>query len=190
MAETQAGYFSAAQAAAVGIDRRRLARYVVKGQLERIKRSVYRLVPFPRSRHEDLFIAWLEVGPQSVISHDSALAVYELSDALPFAVHLTVTRTTSRRHPGLRLHTNQISAEEITHYDGLPMTTVPRTIVDVGVSGLSEEFVQQAVREAIQGGLTTPKVLLDAAAGRGPRISQMLSRALKQIGALPSEDTK
>ena len=43
--------------------------------------------PYP---NEDLFIAWLETGPNSVISHDSALALYDLSDALPAAIHLTV----------------------------------------------------------------------------------------------------
>jgi predicted transcriptional regulator of viral defense system len=103
IAEAQAGYFPTAQAAVVGVDRKRLARYVVAGRLERIRRSVDRLPPFPRSPHEDLFVAWLEAGPRSVISHDSALALYELSDALPAAIHVTVPRTASRRHPGLRI---------------------------------------------------------------------------------------
>jgi hypothetical protein len=36
------------------IDRKRLARYAVAEHLERVRRSIYRLVPFPRSPHEDL----------------------------------------------------------------------------------------------------------------------------------------
>lgn len=32
------------------------------------------------------------VGPHSVISHDSALALYNLFDALPDAIHVTVPR--------------------------------------------------------------------------------------------------
>ena len=69
----------------------------------------------------------------------------------------------SRRHPGLRLHTNQISAQEITYYDTLPVTTVARTIADVALAGLADELVEQAVREAVHNGLVTPALLLAAA---------------------------
>lgn len=185
IAEAQAGYFTTAQATAVGVDRRRLARYTRAGHLERVRRGVYRLAPFPRSAHEDLFVAWLETGPDSVISHDSALAFYELSDVLPAAIHVTVPATTSRRHPALRLHTNQISPLEITHYDALPVTTVARTIADVALAGLADELVEQAVEEAVHRGLVTPALLLAAAEPRGPRVRGMIRRALERIGELP-----
>jgi predicted transcriptional regulator of viral defense system len=188
IAEAQAGYFTTAQAAAAGVDRKRLARYAVAGRLERIRRSIYRLVPFPRALHEDLFVAWLETGHDAVISHDSALALYELSDALPAAIHVTVPSTASRRHPGLRLHTNQISPQEITHYDALPVTTVARTIADVALVGLADELVQQAVQEAIQRGLVTPALLLAAAEPRGPRVRGIIRRALEWIGQLPNQE--
>lgn len=188
IAEAQAGYFTTAQAATVGVDRKRLARYAVTGRLERVRRSIYRLAPFPRAPHEDLFIAWLEMGPDSVISHDSALALYELSDALPAAIHVTVPPTASRRHPGLRLHTNQISAQEITHYDALPVTTVARTIADVALAGLADELVEQAVQEAVHNDLVTPALLLDAAEPRGPRVTGIIRRALGRIGQLPNQE--
>jgi len=190
IAEAQAGYFTTAQASAMGVDRQRLARYAVAGRLERIRRGVYRLVPFPRSPHEDLFVAWLETGPDSVISHDSALALYELSDALPAAIHVTVPPTASRRHPGLRLHTNQIGAEEITHYDALPVTTVARTIADVALAGLADELVEQAVEEAVRNGLVTPALLLAAAEPRGPRVTGIIRRALERLGQPLNQDMR
>jgi predicted transcriptional regulator of viral defense system len=190
IAEAQAGYFTTAQAVAVGVDRQRLARYAAAGRLERIRRGVYRLAPFPRSPYEDLFVAWLEMGSNSVISHDSALALYELSDALPAAIHVTVPPTTSRRHPGLRLHTNRITAQEITHYDALPVTTVARTIADVAQAGLADELVEQAVREAVQSGLVTPTRLLSAAEPRGPRVAGIIRRALERLGALPIQELR
>ncbi len=189
IAEAQAGYFSTAQAVEAGVDRQRLARYVDAGHLERTRRGIYRLVPFPRSSHEDLFIAWLEMGPNSVISHDSALALYELSDALPAAIHVTVPSTASRRHPGLHLHTNRISAQEITHYDALPVTTVARTIADVALAGLALELVEQAVQEAVRNGLVTPTVLLAAAEPRGPRVAGIIRYALERIGQPPKQET-
>jgi predicted transcriptional regulator of viral defense system len=190
IAEAQAGYFTTAQAAAVGVDRKRLARYAAVGRIERVRRSVYRLAPFPRSPHEDLFVAWLEMGSNSVISHDSALALYELSDVLPAAIHVTVPATASRRHPGLRLHTNRISAQEITYYDALPVTTVARTIADVALAGLAEELVEQAVQEAVRNGLVTPTLLLAAAELRGPRVTGIIRRALERIGQLLSQELR
>ena len=178
IAEGQAGYFTTAQAVAAGVDRRRLSYYARVGYTQRIRRGVYRLAQFPHSRHEDLFVAWLRTGPDSVISHDSALLLYELSDVLPEEIHVTVPPTRSRRHPGLRLHTNQIGPQDITKREGLPVTTVPRTIADVALSGLSDEFVVQAAREAVAAGLTSPAELLAEAAARSRRLEEVLRRAL------------
>lgn len=189
IAEGQAGYFTTAQAEAAGVDRPRLSRLASDGRLQRVRRGVYRLTHFPRSRHEDLFVAWLETGPHSVISHDSALSLYELSDVLPAAIHVTVPRNASRRRHGLHLHTNQISQGEITNWEGLPVTTIARTISDVAFDGLSEEFVEQAVREALLRGLAVPEDLLAAARRRGRRVSEMIHRALKRINSLPKEET-
>ena len=117
-----------------------------------------------------------------MISHDSALALYDLSDALPAAIHLTVPRSASRRRHGLRLHTSQISHEEITNVEGLPATTVARTIVDVVREGLADELVEQAVQEAVARGLVQPDDLR-LAARRAKRASQLIDRALKEAGS-------
>lgn len=182
--EAQAGYFTTAQAAAAGVDRRRLAYFVSAGRLQRIHRGIYRLTHFPRSRYEDLMIAWLETGPHSVISHDSALALYDLSDNLPAHIHVTVPRTASRRRQGLRLHTNQIGPVDITSYEGMQITTVPRTIADAALDGLSDEFVEQAACEAVQKGLTSADQLLVEADRRSQRLGQVLRRALTREGVL------
>jgi len=181
IAEGQAGYFTTAQAVAAGVDRRRLAYFAGAGRLQRIRHGVYRLAQFPHSRHEDLVIAWLATGPDSVISHESALLLYDLSDVLPELIHVTVPPTTSRRHPGLRLHTNQFGPADVTRHEGLPVTTVPRTIADVALGGLSDEFVMQAAREAVRAGLASPDQLLAEAARRSARLVQVLRRALAEV---------
>ena len=184
LAEAQAGYFTTGQAEATGVDRHRLSRFATAGRVHRVRRGVYRLAHFPRSRYEDLFIAWLETGPDSVISHDSALLLYDLSDALPAEIHVTVPRTASRRRHGLRLHTNRIRQGDITHYEGLPVTTVARTIADVALSGLSDQLVEQAAREAVTRGLATPEGLLTEAERRSLRLGQVIRRGLAQTGRL------
>lgn len=180
IAEAQSGYITTAQAEAAGVDRRRLSYYAHTGRVQRIRRGIYRLTQFPHSRHEDLFIAWLAAGSDAVISHESALLLYDLSDVLPAAIHVTVPRTASRRQPGLRLHTNRIGADDITQREGLPVTTVPRTIVDVALAGLSNEFVLQAAREAVDGGLATAMEIVAEAEGRSAALARMLGRLLAE----------
>lgn len=180
IAEKQAGYFAANQASEVGFSWERLSSNVKAGLFQRVARGVYRLVRFPGSASEDLFVAWLRTGRNAVISHESALSVYELSDVLPGEVHVIVPRTASRRRKGIRQHTNQLAPDEITSREGLPVTTVSRTIADVSVSGLAEELIQQAIRESLQRGLTSQDELLGHANHRGGRAKRIIQTALSE----------
>jgi predicted transcriptional regulator of viral defense system len=182
IAEEQAGYFTSAQAQIAGFSLPLLSYHTTTGRYDRIDHGLYRFVQFPGSPYEDLFVAWLRTGPESVISHESALAVYELSDVLPAEVNIIVPRTASRRREGIRLHTNQLRSDEVTRRDGLPITTVARTIADVIANGLPTELVEQAVREALRRGLTTRESLLDQAERRGGRISHVLKSILGEDG--------
>jgi len=178
VAENQAGYFTAQQAHSAGFSRERISYYVATGRFSRVQRGVYRLVQFPSSPYEDLFIAWLKTGPNSVISHDSALYLYKLSDVLPSENHVIMPRTGSRRRKGIRLHTNRLSQDEVTQREGLPVTTAARTIIDVTASGLAEEQIGNAVNEAIQLGLTDRDELLSQASRRGERVSHIIKTIL------------
>lgn len=180
-AEQQAGYFTTTQALEAGFSPSLLTYHVHTGHFVRVKWGIYRLVQFPSSQHEDLFIAWLEAGTGTVISHESALALYDLSDVLPTKVHVTVPRGASRRHPRLSLHTNQLGPQELTSMAGLPVTTVSRTIADVATSGLAEEQVVQAVKQAIQRGLVNQIDLKNYALNRGGRLQRLVLQALQEL---------
>ena len=174
IAEQQAGYFAARQAAHAGFSWERLTDYSKKGRFQRVAHGIYRLSQFPASRFEDLFVAWLRCGPKSVISHESALGIYDLSDVIPGETHVTVPRTASRRRKGIRLHTNQLRVMDVVRREGLPVTLVPRTIADVAKAGLSEDHVERAIREALKGGLTTKQGLLAEARRRGGRAARLI----------------
>lgn len=183
VAERQAGYFTAAQAREAGFTQPQLTYYTRAGRFLRIKWGIYRLALFPSTPHEDLFVAWLRAGPAAVLSHDSALALYELSDALPDRIHATAPRSASRRRPGLTLHTSRLDASEVANVAGLPVTTVSRTIADVATSGLAEEQVVQAVRQAIQRGLVGEADLRCYAQKRGGRPERLICQALRERAA-------
>lgn len=178
IAERQAGYFTARQAAEAGFSWDLLSHSSKAGRFQRVAHGIYRLSQFPPSRFEDLFVAWLKGGPKAVISHESALVVYELSDVMPSQVHLTVPRTATRRRKGIRQHTSPLRPRDVKRREGLPVTSVPRTISDVAKSGLGEELVRQAIQQALQRGLTDKHSLLAEAKRRGGRAAQIIRRAL------------
>ncbi|MCO6449910.1 MAG: type IV toxin-antitoxin system AbiEi family antitoxin domain-containing protein [Caldilineales bacterium] len=180
VAETQAGYFTTQQAIKAGYSQRQLTYYVANGSFLRVRRGCYRLARFPHSPHEDLFVAWLETGPDSVISHESALVLYELSDVMPADIHVIIPRTASRRHRGLRLHTNRLEPEDVTRFAGLPVTIIPRTLAHVANSGLADELIIQAMQEAIRRGLVTQTTMLNFAETEGGRIRRLAHLAFTQ----------
>lgn len=112
-------------------------------------------------------MAWLKCGPKSAILHGSALALYDQSDILPAEVHVTVPRTGSRRRKGIRPHTNRLRPADVVKREGLPITSVPRTIADVARAGLSENHAARAICDALQCGVTTKQALLTEARRRG-----------------------
>lgn len=178
IAEAQAGYFTTRQARSAGYTYERLSDLTKRGQLVRVHHGVYRLAYFPASRFEDLHIANLRTGSSSVISHDSALSVYGLSDMLPSQPHVIIPRSGSLRRKGIRLHTNRIRVDEITTREGLPITTPERTIADMIASGLEFGFVKQAIEQALRRGLTNRQKLMLQAERRGGRVAEQIKQGV------------
>jgi len=182
LAEQQGGYFTAEQATAAGFSWERLSDHATRGHFLRVTRGVYRLAQFPASPIEDFYIAWLRCGPKSVISHESALAVHDLSDIIPGEIHVTVPRSASRRRKGIRQHRNKLRPTEITRRQGLSVTSVARTISDVARSGLAEEHVGRAIEQALERGLTNRKALFAEAKRRGGRAARLIRKHLSPAG--------
>ena len=109
VADSQAGYFTAEQALAAGMDRSTLRHHARPGgRYGRVRRGLYRLRHFPSTRHEHVVAAWLALSKvPAIVSHESALELYDLSDVIPNAVHVTVPREKrgQRPRPGVRFHT-------------------------------------------------------------------------------------
>ncbi len=176
--ERQAGYFTARQAQEAGYRYPSLTYHTKTGKFQRVRRGVYRWAAFPEMPHADLFVAWLSAGPKAVISHESALALYGLSDLLPGEIHLTIPRTASRRRHGVRLHTARLSADDVTQREGLPVTTLPRTFTDLIREGIEEDLIFQAVQQALARGLVRREELIAEAQRRGGRVAKILLQAV------------
>ncbi len=168
----QGGYFTAPQARAHGASRQLVEHHVRRGRFERVRRGLYRVHGFPRDEHDDMREAWMAVGARdALLSHQSALALLDLSDEIPDAVHLLVPRRRRglRRPPGVIIHTHpDAEAVPTVWRDGLPLSAPARTLADAA-DGLQPEQLQLAVRQALRDGLTTASQLEDQAARQKAR---------------------
>jgi len=96
-------------------------------------------------------------GPnQAALSHITALAVYGISDANPSLIHLTIPRSARLRRQipkGLVLHREDLAPEDMTVEEGIPLTTISRTVADLLRSGGRLDLIRQAISDARREGL-------------------------------------
>lgn len=183
VAATQQGYFIAAQAGACGYSPALLAHHARGGRFLRVRRGLYRLREYPSSPREEVMAAWLAAGPdRAVVSHESALDLLELSDVIPNAIHLTVSR--ARRGlvapPGVTLHTTARppSRDETTDRVGIRLTGPLRTILDAAEWGTAPEQIVLAVGQALARGWLTEEELRCEASSRNGRVARLVATAL------------
>ena len=126
LAAGQSGCFTAAQARELGYSARSLVHHVAAGHVERISRGFYRLVGVPAGPHDDIVAAWLKLAPRhAVVSHDSALALYDLAPSRSHEIHLTLPRACRPRTPrpasAVALHTTTLplGRDEVTNRFGV-----------------------------------------------------------------------
>ncbi|MGH3040812.1 MAG: type IV toxin-antitoxin system AbiEi family antitoxin domain-containing protein [Gaiellaceae bacterium] len=158
----RSGYFTSDQAREHGVSRQLLDHHVRQGRFERVRRGLYRVRGFPTSQHDDIREKWMAVGTEkAIVSHESALALLELSDNVPDKVHLLVPRRNRglRRPSGVVIHTHPDDEEiaAVWRY-GMPLTAPARTLVDVA-DELQPEQAEMAVQQALRLGLLTHQQL-------------------------------
>ncbi len=171
-AAAQEGYFTTRQAADAGYSSQLLLKHIHAGRVTRMRRGIYRLVHFPAGEHEELVTAWLWSERAGVISHQSALALHGLSDALPARMHLTLPGAWRRRRfrvpAGVVLHHADVPPEDRTWFGAVPTTDARRSLRDCALEGLSPELLRQAAQQALRRGLVTRDELGDVEQALAP----------------------
>ena len=172
IAGAQEGHFTTRQAADAGYSSQLLLKHLHAGRGARTRRGIYRLVHFPVGEHEELVTAWLWSEQAGVLSHQTALALHGLSDALPARVHLTLPSAWRHRRfrvpAGVVLHHADVPPEDRSWSGAVPTTNPRRSLNDCARDGLSPELLRQAARQALRRGLVTKTELGDVAAALEP----------------------
>lgn len=121
--------------------------------------------------------AVLAGGPTAVLSHRSAAMHWGIVPVSPSLPSITVAGK-GRRRPGIDWHSARLADDEVTQSDGIPVTTVARTLLDLAAV-LEPSRLERALAEAEFQRLAdaTPlSVLLER--HRGARGSATLGRLL------------
>jgi predicted transcriptional regulator of viral defense system len=156
-ASAQDGYFTLLQAERSGYSPQLLQKHIQSGRVTRARRGIYRLVHFPSGEREDLTITWLWSQQAGVFSHQTALALHDLSDALPSGIHLALPlawRSRRLRVPeGITLHHMDVPERDRTWIGAVPVTGPRRTLQDCARDSIAPDLLRQGAQQALRRGL-------------------------------------
>jgi predicted transcriptional regulator of viral defense system len=162
LAEEHDGLLTSKEARALGIRDSVLVRLAQRGRLERMTRGVYRIAHYPTDRFAQYreAVLWAQAshhGPERIaLSHETALLLYGISDVNPSRVNLTVPKSARlrRKHPEwIMIHRADLTAQEVSQHEGMLVTTVARSIMDVLSTTHRTDIVRQAITDALREGL-------------------------------------
>lgn len=158
----QWGLVTTAQARAHGLSNVRLARLSDTGTLQRVRHGVYALPSSGSARRQDLYAAWLATDPKRtaierladaeplVVAGESAAVVHQLGDVLPSQHQFVSAKRKQSSLPDVRISRRDLPLTDVTTVDGLPVTTVARTVADLVKAGIDEDHLREVLRDAIR----------------------------------------
>ena len=168
--ERQEGVATRAQLLAAGLGEDAIDHRLRTGRYRAVHECVYALGPL--SMRGRLVAALLAGGDEAALCHASALVPYRLQASV---VTIDVALASKRRDTDtLRFHRLILNDNEVTKRDGLRVTTIERTLLDIAATGAD---IRRVAHEAIAKKLTTQKKLKAMAARhKGERGAPALRR--------------
>ena len=131
---------------ALGMKRRAIAYRLGRGRLHELHRGVYAVGHRVVSADGVRKAAVLAGGPEAVLSHRSAAALWGIRNDSRPVVEITVP-CSRRNRPGIEQHYSRLAKDETTVLRGVPVTTLARTLLDLAAV-VNRRQVDRAVREA------------------------------------------
>jgi hypothetical protein len=129
MATKQHGVISTRQLAQLGFSRNAASKAARSGRLHRLHRGVYS-VGHRQLTWEGHCLAAILAHAPAVASHSSAAWLWELLNSRPTSFHLTAPNE-RRWERGIEVHSSQLLEGDTGTRRGIPVTAVPRTLLDL-----------------------------------------------------------
>lgn len=157
IASRQHGVVTVEQLRDAGVSETSVRRAVEAGRLHRLHRGVYAVGHRSLSWRGRWLAAVLAAGDGAVLSHASAVALWEFLRPIQGPAHVTVDAAVRRKsRPGIVVHRSRtLTPREVTRRHGIAVTTPSRTIEDV--RGTIEPYLfRRALRQAELAGHRVP----------------------------------
>lgn len=161
--ETQWGLVTSTQAREAGLTHMDLTRLSQSGHLVRVAHGIYRDAGAPADQHEDLRAAWLSVSPaklayqrlraslsDAVVSGESAANLHAIGDFRADAMEISLSQRRRSRREGVQFRVRDIEPRDVTLVQGLPVTSLERTIADLARDGHDLSHVANALSDALR----------------------------------------
>jgi very-short-patch-repair endonuclease len=145
LAERQHGVVSREQLLRLGFEAGAIGRRLRAGRLHQLHPGVYSVGHGLVRREGRWMAAVLACGPGAVLSHWSAAALWMIRPNSRTRIDVTVPHP-SRSSALIRRHVSRVPGDERGVEEGIPVTSVPRTILDLAASE-PEEVVVSMLRE-------------------------------------------
>jgi hypothetical protein len=150
--EAQIGLIHRRQLAGVGLSRGAVAHRIRTGAL----RYVHPSVLIARDARLDevalRYAALLHVGEDSVLSHGTAAAIWELLPAEPPMLRATVVRRHVRDGPSLTVHrVPSLDGRDVRMRHGFPVTAPARTLIDFAAVARPLDLAEAVARARLHG---------------------------------------
>ena len=124
--------------------------------------------------------AVLAAGPDAVLSHRSAAALWAIRDTAAARIDVTAPRWI-RPRAGIAAHQATLDDDERTVRRGIPVTTAPRTLLDLATA-LTPRQLERAIDEAEALGLADPLSLGDVVRRHDGRRGVRVLRRILEAG--------
>jgi hypothetical protein len=149
IAARQHGVVTVEQLREAGVSETAVGRAVEAGRLHRLHRGVYAVGHRSLSWRGRWLAAVLAVGDGAVLSHTSAVALWQFLRPMPGAIEVTVRGDGGRKkRRGLIVHRSRtLTPREVTRRHGIAVTTPARTMEDVR-GELAPYLYRRALRQA------------------------------------------
>ena len=163
VASDQWGIVTTAQAGREGVERLQLSRLAEKGDLDRARHGVYLLPSHQAGPQDEIRAAWLSLEPKKfiderwedeqpvVVSHESAARIHGIGRLIPPKFTFSTSGKKQTRQQWIRIYTRRELAEaDIVSVDGLPVTSVARTVGDLAELKVERGYLADIVADALR----------------------------------------
>jgi hypothetical protein len=185
----QWGMVTAKQAASLSVDAVTLHRLAKARFLESVRRGVYAATTGVITAARAEQAVWLALNPAvagwarpavdpngGVISHQSAARLHGLGELVNDRITITVPRRRTMRDPDVWIKLATLAEEDVIVLDGLPVTTVLRTVCDLLEQHIDASHIGTIIRE----GVVTGQLQLD-------QLAERIAPYARRYGARPHD---